>query len=253
MTSKRSLIINFFGGSYGNFAHAFLTGNIKKDSIDLNENNFHDTNKQSAILDIIKTHDNEKMSDKSNLKITYKIEHIDLIVRNVYKKTKNLLEEKTKELFEDYTIDIDNNKEIITIAFYKNSLLHGLTQWNKLLKKSTIELPLDYFFTEDKKQWLNFWKNIFVQLKIDVTDEYITDAFDIFKNTQQRLITEHNFYKNAKWTEQDTIGKANILGDLYFYKHSQHTIPIDVVKYRDTKHMLSCWINDLDNNIYVKL
>lgn len=254
MENKRALTINFFGGSYGNFVHTFLTGNLKKESINLNENNFHNTNQESSVIDITKGHYDEKMSDELNLKITYKMEHIDLIVRNVYKKTKNLLEKKTKELFVNYTIDIDNNKnnkEIITIAFYKNSLLHGLTQWNKILKKSTIELPFDYFFTKDKKEWFDCWKNIFVQLKVEVIDEYITDAFDIFKNTQQQLITEHNFYKNAKWTEQDVIGKGNILGEIYYYKHSKDTVPIDVVKYKDTRHMLSCWIDGLDNNIYV--
>jgi len=256
MTSKRSLTINFFGGSYGHFVHAFLTGNMKKESINLNENNFHDTNKESSVLDIniINTHDDEKISDELNLKITYKIEHIDLIVRNVYEKTKNLLEKNVNELFSEGELNISNNhKQIITIAFYKNALLHGLAKWNKILKKSTIELPLDYFFTADKKEWLDCWKNIFVQLKIDVIDEYITDAFDIFKITQQYLIAEQNFYNNLKWKEQDIIGKGNMLGEAYYYKHSKDTVPIDIVKYKDTRHMLSTWIENLNNGMYVKL
>jgi hypothetical protein len=246
MLEKKSLIINFFGGSYGNFVETLITENCKEDNIDLTLNNFHKTTKESSIFNIKKTHDNEHLLDELNLKISYSEEHIDLISRNVWSKLPNHLIEKTDELFNNCNIDIDYiNKKIITIAFYKDKLLHGLNKWNKLLKESTVELPFDYFFT-DKENWLNNWKKLLEQLGIKTTDQYIINAYNIFNHTQKSLIEEHNFYKRLKWSEQDVIGKGNHLGELYFQKHSQNTVPIDIVKYKDTKHMLSEWINEFD-------
>lgn len=255
MENKKLLTINFFGGSYGHFVQAFLTGNIKKNSTKLNENNFHTTNNESSILNInfSRSHDNEKILDEQNLKITYKIEHIDLIVRNVYKKLEDLSKKNINELFSNKDLDNNTHEQIIVIAFYKNSLLHGLTKWNKILKKSTIELPIDYFFQPTKDSWLICWKNIFAQLKIDTTNEYITDAFDIFNETQKILFKEHSFYKELNWDQLDIIGKGNLLGELYYRKHSQNNIPIDIIKYKDTQHMLYSWIDDLNKNLYDKL
>jgi hypothetical protein len=246
MFGKKFLTINYFGGSYGSFVKAFLTGNLILDHINLDVNNFHATPNKSLLLNIKKTHDNELQSDESNLKITYNQEHIDLISRNLWNKLPEHLIEKTNDLFRNYEIDIDyDKKKIITIAFYKNKLLHGLEDWNKILKQLTIKLPFDYFLT-GKQNWLNVWKKLFEQLGIETVDQYIIDAYDIFNHTQKSLINEHNFYKNLEWSKQDMIGKGNHIGELYFQKHSQNTVPIDIVKYKDTKHMLSDWINKLN-------
>lgn len=245
MLEKKSLIINYFGGSYGNFVHTFITGNLLKDNIHLLENNFHKNTKSSAVFNISKTHDNEQLSDEFNLKITYEKHHIDLISRNVWSKIPDHLKEKTDELFQYCEDDIDYvEKSIITIAFYKNKLCNGLKDWNKILKQSTLELPMFYFFT-DVEYWLLNWKKLFQNLAVKATDQYIIDAYHIFNQTQKSLIEQHNLYENVEWSKQDIIGKGNHLGELYYHKHSQNNIPIDVVKYKDTIHMLSEWINEL--------
>jgi hypothetical protein len=244
---KNKIIINYFGGSYGTFVQLFLTGKITSNNINFEKKHFHYVKPNTEI--IIGTHENEKTLDNLNVKITYKKNHIDLICRNKWHKLEedvNFLKNSSLKIFNDYTLDIDQtSKEIITISFYKNALLHGLTEWNKILNKNTVELPFVYFLLEHS-EWLKSWQTIFKKLKIDVTPEYILEAHNIFSKTQKSLIQSHNFYKNLKWREQDIIGKGNYLGELYFQKHSQNTVPIDIVKYKDTKHMLSNWINDLD-------
>jgi hypothetical protein len=246
MLEKKTLIINFFGGSYGNFVETFLSGNLKEGNINLLENNFHKNTKKSLIFNMHKTHDNEKLSDEFNLKITYKEEHIDLISRNVWNKLPDHLKEKTNELFENYPSDIDDvTKKIITISFYKNKLLYRLKNWNKILKQTTLELPMHYFFT-NIEDWLLNWKKLFKNLSCTATDQYIFDAYHIFHKTQRSLLDEHNFYKNLHWSKQDIIGKGNHLGELYFNRHSKNNVPIDIVKFKDTRHMLSEWTSNLD-------
>lgn len=246
MAGKKFLIINYFGGSYGNFVQTFITGNLKEDNINLLVNNFHKNIKESSVLNIVNTHNNEQLLDQFNLKITYQEEHINLISRNVWNKLPYHLIEKTDELFKNYKGDIDDvKKKIITIAFYKNKLLHGLKDWNNILKQSTLLLPMHYFFA-DKEHWLLHWKKLFENLGVNATDQYIIGAYHIFNQTQKSLIEEHNFFENVEWSKQDVIGKGNHLGELYYHKHSQKKIPIDIVKYKDTKHMLSCWITHLD-------
>jgi hypothetical protein len=244
---KNKIIINFFGGSYGNFVGSFLTSKTTFNNVNFEKNNFHYTNLDSNIIEI--SHQNENTFDKLNLKITYEKNHIDLICRNVWHKLEyiNHLKNSASLIFTDYTFSIDRvSKEIITLAFYKNLLLHKLIDWNKILNKSTIELPLSYILSK-KNDWLKNWKTIFEKLKIDVTDEYIIEAYNIFNTTQLSLFQSHDFYKDLKWNEKDIIAKGNLLGELYFQKHSEKNVPIDVTKYRDTKHMLSEWINILNN------
>lgn len=244
---KNKIIINFFGGSYGRFVRLFLTGKIILDNIDFKKENFHYIKSDFDVVGI--THQNENPLDKLNLKITYEKNHIDLICRNKWHKLEdtNLLKNSASLMFKEYTLSVDQvSKEIITISFYKNALLHGLTEWNKILNKNTIELPFFYFLSK-KNNWLKNWRTIFEKLKIDVTDEYIIEAYNIFNTTQLSLFRSHDFYKNLKWKEKDIIAKGNLLGELYFQKHSEKDVPIDVVKYSDAKHMLSEWINILNN------
>jgi len=244
---KDKIIINYFGGSYGTFVGLFLTGKIILNNIKFEKKHFHYIKMDVNIVG--GSHQNENPLGKLNLKITYEKDHIDLICRNKWYKLEEyigLLKTSSSLMFNKYELDIDQTrKEIITISFYKNALLHGLTEWNKILNKNTIELPFVYFLL-DQSNWLKNWRIIFEKLKIDVTDKYIIEAYNIFNTTQLSLFQSHNFYKDLKWKEKDIIAKGNLIGELYFQKHSEKNIPIDLMKYSDTKNMLSSWINDLD-------
>lgn len=244
---KDKIIINFFGGSYGRFVGLFLTGKIIPDNIKLKKKDFHYIKLDFNIVGV--SHQNENPLGKLNLKITYEKDHVDLICRNKWYKLEEdvgLLKTSSSLMFNDYELDIDQTrKEIVTISFYKNALLHGLAEWNKIQNKNTIELPFVYFLL-DQSNWLKNWRTIFEKLKIDVTDEYIIEAHNIFNTTQLPLFQSHNFYKDLKWKEKDIIAKGNLLGELYFQKHSEKNIPIDLIKYSDAKDMLLSWINDLE-------
>jgi hypothetical protein len=249
LEKKDKIIINYFGGSYGTFVELFLTGEIMHNAINSEKKHFHYI-QLNFKRNFQGTHENENALDKLNLKITFEKEHIDLICRNKWYKLEDdigLLKKSSSLMFKDYELEIDqNSKEIITISFYKNALLHGLTEWNKIQNKNTIELPFVYFLS-DQTNWLKNWKILFEKLEIDVTTEYILEAHNIFNKTQSSLFQSHNFYKGLTWKERDVIAKGNLLGELYFQKYSKKTIPIDVVKYRNTNHMLSEWINILNN------
>lgn len=249
LKKKDKIIINYFGGSYGTFVELFLTGKIFPNIINSEKKHFH-----YIPLNLEKnfqgTHENENPLDKSNLKITFEKQHIDLICRNKWYKLEDdigLLKNSSSLMFKDHELDIDqSSKEIITISFYKNALLHGLNEWNKILNQCTIEIPFVYFLS-DQTNWLKNWKTIFEKLEIDVTAEYILEAHTIFNKTQLTLFQLYNFYKDLPWKKKDIIAKGNVLGELYFKKHSEKTVPIDVKKYHNTIHMLSEWINILNN------
>ena len=244
--SKNLLYINYFGGSYGNFVDKFLKLDLKKDRVDLNRTDFH-YQAISSTIEIIKTHENENILDTKNLKITYEKNDIDLISRNVWNKEPKHHIEKAQDLFvgfhEEINIDL---KKIVCVAFYKSKLLDGLVKWNPLLKKTTLELPFKIFFYS-MENWMTNWKKIFQQLEIEANDEYISYGHTVFHRTQKSLLAQRDFYKNLDWKDQDIIGKGNILGEFYYKKHAEHQVPIDVVKYRDTRHMLIEWIKKLDN------
>lgn len=242
------LVINYFGGSYGNFVDKFLKLHFSKNTVEYTRNNFHYP-ASSSFISIDLCHDNEKDSDTKNLKITYKPQHINIISRNVWNKEPQHLTDKTQREFENYPDNVDiDTKKIVVMAFYKSKLLNGLDNWNTILKRDTIELPLDYFFSTPQR-WLIAWRKIFDELKIVVDDEYILSGHYIFNKTQESLLNQHNFYSDLglRWRDQDIIGRGNILGEIFYKEHDRYQVPIDLNKYTDTRHMMVEWIKKLDN------
>ena len=78
-------IINYFGGSYGNFLANFLDHNIDQDSITPLAD-FHFGNIWTDESKFRLTHDDIMPNDKDNIKITYKLNHVDLISRARWQK-----------------------------------------------------------------------------------------------------------------------------------------------------------------------
>lgn len=238
------LWINYFGGCYGNFVEKFLKEDLSKTDGWVDRIDFH-YHSIPATFEIYKTHNNENISDTRNLKITYEKKHVNLIARNVWTKEPKHLEEKARELFAGDQVSMED-KKIITMAFYNSTLLDKAESWNRLLKQTTIALPFEYFFCS-VQDWTVNWRKIFNKLMINVDDEYLAHGHRVFNITQQTILTQHDYFNILPWKDQDLIGKGNLLGELYFKKHVQNRVPIDIKKYKNTVYMLIDFIKILDN------
>ena len=75
----KTITVNYPGGSYGNFLVAFLSKSFNEDSwrSPLLDHHQYDQPKQ---INFIKTHHNVSDSDQFNIKITYDIDDIDLMI-----------------------------------------------------------------------------------------------------------------------------------------------------------------------------
>ena len=243
------IIINFFGGSYGNFLRHFLNHNITKNSItESGDFHLHTRLKVKTKLDIKLTHDDVSPSDKSNIKITYHTGNIDLISRMKWQKN---VEERVDSFDSFNAASIikygHTTRKIVVICFYKVSLLSHLDVWNRQDRENVMYIPFDYFLYDIDK-WVATWSKIFESLKIPTEIGYLKQSHQIFDKSQKQIFETHIKNENSSWQEKDVIAKSNLLAQVFFEKHVKENIPIEIPKYSDTTQMLCEWVTQLDKN-----
>lgn len=248
----KEIIINFFGGTYGSFLAGFLSENINNETMITPLGDFHHMlsliSYNSKNFNIKLTHGDIQKDDKNNIKITYKSDNIDLIARLKWHKTPLDQKNQSDLFFKNIDIDFNNEiKKIVSISFFKGSLLTNLVKWNTIEKEDVIQLPFDFFLAE-KEEWIDNFLNIFTKLDVLIDKKYISDAYKIFYNTQYPIFKKHRHNELIEWNKKDSIAKSNIIGQLYYEKYSKNKIPIDVIKYKNNLHMLCEWVKILDKN-----
>ena len=247
ISKLQKITLNYFGGSYGCFLANFLYHNIDQDSI-TPLGDFHFGNIWTDESKFRLTHDDIMPNDKDNIKITYKLNHVDLISRARWQKVDGTPPE-THDIFNIKTIEKYDVKvkKIAVMSFYKADLLKKFHSWNKQDHDHVVYVPFDFFLCQ-LDNWMENWSKIFESLNINVDNEYLADAHKIFNKSQSKIFSTHLENINQEWHNKDLIAKANTLAQLTFKRHFEKNIPIDIPRYSNTTQMLCEWVLSLDAN-----
>jgi hypothetical protein len=142
-------------------------------------------------------------------KITYDNSDVDLINRNKWTKVKGHLEEQSNK-----TYPKNKNKKIYTMAIYKCFLLDKDNHFKKIYKEGNTEIKF-LWFSGNLKQWIENFSKIFNKLEISIKNKTIIEFYDIFYQSQKKIIEEHR-------TAKDIVYLSNKIGQVYFQKYGNN-------------------------------